>query len=292
MSNEKEIGDDNNIFSDVEINEGIDELMEVYENDDEDLRTYLSNYSKEDLVEITETLVERHRTADNLLTKLGEEYNKCMERVSQECMTGLYNYEKLEKEIGKNVRRASRRDYVFSLMAMDLDNFDEINNKYGHKMGNDIIKSIGNYLDENTRNYEKAFRQGGDEFAVLLEETETGDALKFTERICKELRQLDVWKNIDKNKVNYGASIGVVSYSNEIDDNNISVEERVEKLYDIADKAMYHSKTSDSFYITSVEFGDSLDDHAFRPYLTEGCERGSKSKIKNYWKLREPGANI
>jgi diguanylate cyclase (GGDEF)-like protein len=76
---------------------------------------------------------------------------------------------------------------VFSLILLDLDSMKQINDQYGHLIGDGLLSSTGNILKESIRSADQAFRYGGDEFAVLLPNTSASGAIIVAERLREKL---------------------------------------------------------------------------------------------------------
>ncbi len=273
-------------------NEKIKKNGSIYEKNNEKALSLLKDMSKEELERFSMELIERKNKTDRLISKLGEKYTKKADEADRECLTGLYNHKKLKKELEKNIKRTERFEEPFSLLVMDLNNFKYINDTYGHSYGDKVLREVSDYLNNNIRNYENAFRQGGDEFAVLLEKTDIKGSLEFTERMCSDLQELEIWERMDNEYKEFGASIGVVNY-NDINE-EIEDSEKSKMIYDIADEVMYHSKNSEISYIAYTEIKNGFENLDFELFVTEKCERSKKdtSNIANYWSLKDPDGSI
>ncbi|HEX6073918.1 MAG TPA: diguanylate cyclase [Micromonosporaceae bacterium] len=103
-------------------------------------------------------------------------------------LTGLWNYRYLKESVRREVERANRFDRKLAVLAMDLDRFKEINDTYGHPVGDAVLVEFARRVKEVTREVDLAFRQGGEEFVVLLPETDTAGGAKVAERLCAVIR--------------------------------------------------------------------------------------------------------
>lgn len=112
-------------------------------------------------------------------------------RSVHDSLSGVFNrshlFDKLEEETG----RAHRQDHPLSLMLLDIDDFKDFNDTFGHLEGDRVLTGLGNVLKVSTRRHvDAAFRYGGDEFAVLLAETGSAQALIVAERIRQAFEEL------------------------------------------------------------------------------------------------------
>jgi diguanylate cyclase (GGDEF)-like protein len=103
-------------------------------------------------------------------------------------LTGLWNYRYLKESVRREVERANRFDRKLAVLAMDLDRFKEINDTYGHPVGDAVLVEFASRVREVTREVDLAFRQGGEEFVVLLPETDAAGGAKVAERLCAAVR--------------------------------------------------------------------------------------------------------
>lgn len=149
-------------------------------------------------------------------------------------LTSLLNRRAFDFRFLGEVERAHRQAYELFLAVIDVDNFKEYNDNYGHQRGDKVLVSLGKILDECTRNsVDMTFRLGGDEFAVLLPQTNATQATEIVQRILLHF--------VENNFGGTTLSIGIVSCRrNPV----ISLEQDGEKMKERADKAMYEAKQS------------------------------------------------
>jgi len=163
-------------------------------------------------------------------------------------LTGLYNYRYFRKRLEEEVSRAKRYYRELSLFLLDIDNFKNVNDKFGHLNGDKILNLLAEILKENTRRTDSkavkketsidiSARYGGEEFVVLLPETTAKSAEIVAKRVSKIFK--DKSKNLirkfSNNKESYPItiSIGISSLNNK---------DSEEYLIKKADNAMYKSK--------------------------------------------------
>ena len=101
-------------------------------------------------------------------------------------LTGLLNRRSLDEILVSEIGRHSRYGGVFSLIILDLDSFKAVNDTYGHPAGDEILSQIGIIMRNAIRESDRAFRYGGDEFAILLPQTSIEAAFKVAERIRQQ----------------------------------------------------------------------------------------------------------
>ncbi|HET7113152.1 MAG TPA: diguanylate cyclase [Pyrinomonadaceae bacterium] len=115
----------------------------------------------------------------------------CEEAAFTDHLTGLANRRRFERQLEREVGRVLRYGHPFSLLMIDIDNFKNLNDTFGHDAGDDAIRRIGRVLREGTRGIDLAARIGGEEFAVLLVETSQGGALEVAERLRLAIKALE-----------------------------------------------------------------------------------------------------
>lgn len=116
---------------------------------------------------------------------LTESYKKYQNQAIRDGMTGLYNHAFFKQQLEKEVSRSERHNSPVSLMMIDADNFKHYNDTNGHPAGDKVLKKIAEILKENTRISDTVCRYGGEEFSVLLPDTDKEHAVRFAEKIRK-----------------------------------------------------------------------------------------------------------
>ena len=148
-------------------------------------------------------------------------------------LTGLPNRLLFLDRLRQAFERSKRHsDYFFAVLFLDLDGFKEINDCFGHAIGDNFLVAIARRLESCLRGGDTVARLGGDEFVILLEEIkDINDATNVTQRIQQTLK---IPLNFDECKLTATASIGIAINSNEYD--------KPERLLEDADIAMYQAK--------------------------------------------------
>jgi diguanylate cyclase (GGDEF)-like protein len=104
-------------------------------------------------------------------------------------LTGVGNYRGLHERLAEEIARHRRRSREFALVLLDLDGFKEINERHGHLEGDSLLTEIGAALHDEVRGEDSVFRQGGDEFAVIVPEAGSEDAAEVAERLCDRVER-------------------------------------------------------------------------------------------------------
>jgi diguanylate cyclase (GGDEF)-like protein len=103
-------------------------------------------------------------------------------------LTGLHNYRTLKDSLRREVERASRFDHRLCVLVLDLDRFKEVNDSYGHPAGDLVLAEFARRLAGEIREVDLAFRQGGEEFVVLLPETDAAGGITVAQRLGTAIR--------------------------------------------------------------------------------------------------------
>src|SRR5215475_10565878 len=98
-------------------------------------------------------------------------------------LTGLYNRRLFAESFEKELTRARRYGLPLGIVILDLHRFKEVNDKYGHPRGDDVLRAAATTLQKALRTSDSAFRIGGDEFALLLPQTDAAQALALSRRV-------------------------------------------------------------------------------------------------------------
>lgn len=107
-------------------------------------------------------------------------------------LTGLFNYRSLRDSVRRETDRAGRFGRTLAVLALDLDHFKEINDRYGHAAGDGVLAEFAQRIRYEIREVDVAFRQGGEEFALLLPETDEIGGIAVAERLCEAIRRVPI----------------------------------------------------------------------------------------------------
>lgn len=159
------------------------------------------------------------------------QYHQAVRFALRDDLTGLRNGSSYFDNISLEIERARRYKVPFSLLLINLDDFREINRKYGYTAGNTLLVEVARRLEHKARSSDIIFRKGGDEYLVFLPNTTNRTAVKVAERIKKSV--LSGSCIVESNDVRFTMSIGVVT---------VLPDDSAFKLIGRADKALFHAK--------------------------------------------------
>lgn len=138
-----------------------------------------------------------------------------IELATRDKLTGAYNRHKWDEQI-KDELALANRGHHFSLILLDVDHFKKINDTYGHDVGDNVLKLLVNALRKRLRETDVLFRVGGEEFAVLVRDTNLEDAGMLAEQLRKKVGALN-----EGNLPPFTISLGVTDYQDFDDQNSI-----------------------------------------------------------------------
>jgi diguanylate cyclase (GGDEF)-like protein len=147
-------------------------------------------------------------------------------------LTGLVNRRRFLEALEREVEQAAQLGGDLAIVLLDLDDFKGINDRFGHHSGDRVLEAVGIALQNHIRNIDLAARLGGEEFALLLPETSSSDAVLVAERLCRSLSVRPLaW--VEGNPLSSTASVGVANYL---------PGDSGEDLLRLADAALYRAK--------------------------------------------------
>ena len=169
--------------------------------------------------------------------------------IDHDFLTGLINRRRFLQEVAREAERMSRYGAEGAVLMIDLDNFKAVNDTFGHKAGDDLLRGVAGALRHRMRQSDVLARVGGDEFAMLLPETDAAQAQLVAEGISKTLAgQVAV---LGDRTIQVTASIGVALFD----------DLRAAEVLEYADLAMYQAKDSGRNRITVHRSGSGHPDH-------------------------------
>ena len=180
------------------------------------------------------------KRAEEELQRLNRELQEANQRLeilsTRDSLSGLYNHRYFfdSLNIQKNIETRQKEhglESEFSVLLLDIDYFKNINDTHGHLVGDFVIKSLSDLLTSSTRLIDTCYRIGGDEFAIILINTDIKAARKVGEKLRKIVENYEF--SINNLKLKITLSIGVASSSET---------ETTKELVTLADSRLYYSK--------------------------------------------------
>jgi len=156
-------------------------------------------------------------------------YKQIEEESRIDALTGLFNRRYFNNRLQEEINRRLRHGGVFSLALCDLDFFKQYNDRHGHVAGDKLLREISRLIKDSVRSIDLAFRYGGDEFIILLPDTELGDAVYVVERMRKNIEE-----KMKKREIPITISIGLASYPKDGTGETV--------ILNTADSAVYKAK--------------------------------------------------
>jgi len=175
------------------------------------------------------------QSADGEIDRLKGELTRLQRASDIDELTQLYNRSALFREINKLIANPHRQD-SFCIIIMDIDHFKNVNDRFGHLMGDRVLQRIGSLLLQQLRPDTLAARFGGEEFVIVCPDTNLQQAGLLAERVRDQMQRLRIKvRNSDTILDSITASFGIACYR---------AGESIDVLFDRADKAMYAAKAT------------------------------------------------
>ena len=160
------------------------------------------------------------------------EREKVHEMATHDGLTGLYNFRSFREIFGREFERFLRYGRNLALMMIDLDNFKEVNDTFGHQVGDKVLHTVAGIIQSTLRKTDYGFRYGGDEFVVLLPDRDASQAEILARRIHAAVKLM---RGVPPFRSSLSVSIGIA-------DCGAIVSREGEELLKITDGALYKAK--------------------------------------------------
>lgn len=168
-------------------------------------------------------------------------YRELRSYMDTDSLTGLLNHAKIEEHLEIEIARAQRTQSQLIYAILDIDHFKSVNDTYGHAVGDKVIKSLSRLLQQSLRKTDVIGRYGGEEFVVILGNTDLQSGVLVLEKIRKKFQDLQHHSNNKTFNVTF--SCGLADYPNH---------ESALALHNNADKALYQAKNAGRNKIIAV----------------------------------------
>lgn len=182
-----------------------------------------------ELIVRTRTQVLRKKYQD----RLRHNYHRSMELAVTDALTGLYNRRYMSNHLGTLLSRTETENKPVSVLIVDIDFFKNVNDNHGHDVGDDVLKSFSNRIGKSVRGIDLACRYGGEEFVVVMPDTDLAVASGVAERLRRSIfeKSFDVSKGT--NSLDLTCSIGVTTSA---------PGDKTDSILKRADEALYQAK--------------------------------------------------
>ncbi|MCF3630783.1 sensor domain-containing diguanylate cyclase [Thalassospiraceae bacterium LMO-SO8] len=174
-------------------------------------------------------LVVRQKTLEEKLEKTVLELER---QAYFDPLTKLYNRRSFDERLAEQHEFARRSGAPLSCFMLDLDFFKKVNDTYGHPSGDQVLRAVGQHLNQAKRRYDIAARYGGEEFCVVLPDTDLGTAADVAERLRRQIEEAEFDMG-DGTRISITVSIGVAV---------LGPGQSAEDLVKAADTALYRAK--------------------------------------------------
>ena len=147
-------------------------------------------------------------------------------------LTGLHNHRRFKEMLDEEVKASLRYDRNLSMILSDIDFFKKVNDTYGHPMGDEVLRRVARVLSELARESDKVCRYGGEEFSIILPETDATGAIQLAERFREKIKEQEF--TTEGKRFGVTLSLGVCTMP--------EFARHRQELIDRSDQALYHAK--------------------------------------------------
>lgn len=176
--------------------------------------------------------VKTHLQLKHTRDKLKQVYKELEKLVNTDTLTKIANRRALFRLAEQEFSRAQRYGYIFSVLILDLDHFKNINDTYGHDLGDQALQLVANTILNSLRKVDIFGRYGGEEFVIILPETQLQDALTVGEKIRDLVSKISL--SVSARAIKITVSIGVAVYQPE--------DQNIDMILHRADRSLYVAK--------------------------------------------------
>ena len=226
----KKLGFKDGKFPDGNVEKFI-QLVDTTYNEADEERIFLEHILETSSQEMEELYEELKRKSQSALAKSEQKYKKL---ATKDMLTGILSRFAFEHELDRAISNSQRIGVKFALLFLDLDHFKEVNDTYGHDIGDKLLQEVAKRVLPNIRTEDIFARLGGDEFLLLFTNINSRTLHSLVEKTITLFRKPWV---VDGVKLNVTTSMGAVVFPDDADDADDK-----RKLLKKADIAMYKSK--------------------------------------------------
>lgn len=231
---------------------GFEKSLEQVDKDGDQVRLII-----ESLVQATRDMQQANIALESRLTEARQEMLSLqlnLEAIRAEAMTdpltGMSNRKYFDSALERMLSAAEAGGQPFSLLMVDIDHFKSFNDRYGHLVGDQVLRAVAISLMDNTKGHDVAARYGGEEFAILLPETPTRAATTLAEHIRRTIAGKALMRQPTKESLGrMTISVGVASYH---------LNDTAQSLIDRCDHCLYAAKNHGRNRVISEQDPEAL----------------------------------
>ncbi len=160
-------------------------------------------------------------------------FEQVKEKAQRDELTGLLNRHYFFELAEKELYRSTRYGHSLSVIMLDIDYFKEVNDRYGHLSGDEVLRTLAKRMQERLRKTDIIGRFGGEEFIVILPETSLNDAINVAEDLRRSVEE-EPFKLKSGEKLSVTISVGITTYQETM--------KSIDELIEVADQALYEAK--------------------------------------------------
>ena len=173
------------------------------------------------------------------LSTRAERYRSLRALIMRDGLTGLYNHTAIKEQLASEILQASRNGAHLALAMIDLDNFKQINDSYGHATGDQVLRTLARLLRQRLRRSDIVGRYGGEEFAIIFPDTTASTARRVLDQVRLAFAKIRQHSEDIEFSVTFSGGVADLEATTDADE-----------LFEVADAAMYVSKQSGRNRIT------------------------------------------
>lgn len=162
----------------------------------------------------------------------GLEYEELFESARKDALTGLANRRVFEERISEIMAGAKRYNRPITMASLDLDHFKQVNDNLGHQRGDRVLKQVADVFSQGIRSTDLLIRIGGDEFLLVMDDTDQKSGRILAERLCQAVDDMGIWSDAS---TKLGVSIGLTQWKRE---------ENLEEWMERVDDILYNAKAA------------------------------------------------
>ncbi len=169
-------------------------------------------------------------------------YQLAIQSALRDGLTGVGNRSALENNLERDIALAKRHNQPLTVLVIDIDNFKDVNDNFGHSAGDHILKAVAEEMRHCCRDADSSYRFGGEEFVILLNKTDADGSAVVAERLRRNIESMA--SSYEDQAIDVTVSIGVATL---LKDDNLP------SLFARADKALYQAKNNGRNQVVNMQ---------------------------------------